>query len=86
MLVKIKEVGKGLHPSEAVVQISTEEGSELLIVDRRSIADETIDVGYPIANRNDYLLIELPRETVTGSWRVWINKEIVTEEILEGGP
>jgi hypothetical protein len=84
MRIKIQEVGKGLHPSEAVVQVNAVKGPERLIVDRRSIEDDSIDVGYPIARRNGYWLIELPRETVDGAWRIWIAKDIIVGDILEG--
>ncbi len=85
MRVKVDEVGKGLHPSEVVVQIQTAEGQpERLVVDRRSIVDGTIEVGYPIRRDNGYYLIELPRETIGGSWRVWVSKDILAGEALEG--
>jgi len=85
MRVKVEEVGKGLHPSEVVVQIQTAEGDpERLVVDRRSIVDGTIEVGYPIRKNNGYYLIELPRETIGGSWRIWVLKDAVVGEPLEG--
>jgi hypothetical protein len=85
MRVKVEEVGKGLHPSEVVVQIQTVEGGpERLVVDRRSIVEGTIEVGYPVRRDNGYYLIELPRETIGGSWRVWVPKETVVGEALEG--
>ena len=85
MRVKVEEVGKGLHPSEVVVQIETVEGGpERLVVDRRSIVDGGIEVGYPVRRDNGYYLIELPRETIGGSWRVWVSKKIVIGEALEG--
>jgi hypothetical protein len=84
MRIKIQEVGKGLHPSEVVVQVNAVERPERLIVDRRSIENNTIEIGYPISKSNGYLLVELPRETIGGTWRVWITKDIVAGEILEG--
>jgi hypothetical protein len=85
MRVRVREVGRGLHPSEVVVQIETVEGPERLVVDRRSIhEDSSIDVGYPVGRNKDYYLIELPRETIHGSWRVWITKEVIAGEALEG--
>jgi len=84
MRIKIQEVGKGLHPSEVVVQVNAAEKPERLIVDRRSIEDDAIDVGYPIAKSNGYWLIELPRETIDGAWRIWITRDIIVGDILEG--
>jgi len=84
MRIKIQEIGKGLHPSEAVVQVDTVERPERLIVDRRSIENNTIEVGYPITKHNGYLLVELPRETIGGVWRVWITRDIIAGEVFEG--
>lgn len=79
MRVRIEEMGTGQHPSEKVVQVETVEGPEQLIVDRRSIRDQSLDIGYPVGQQNGHLLVELPRETLRGSWRVWVDKGIVVE-------
>jgi hypothetical protein len=85
MRVKVDEVGKGLHSSEVVVQIQTAEGEpQRLVVDRRSIVNGTIEIGYPVRRDNGYYLIELPRETIGGSWRVWVSKDVLVDEALEG--
>jgi hypothetical protein len=84
MRVKIREVGEGLHPSEAVVEINTTSGSERLTVDRKSIRSGTIFVGWrPIAEKGRQWLIELPRETMSGTWRVWINRNDIELERRE---
>ncbi len=78
--VKIKTIGEGQHPSEAVVAVTTSDGKrEELIVDKRSIERDTLRVGYPIRDEGKRLLIELPRETLSGSWRVWVNREALKE-------
>lgn len=79
MRVRIEEVGTGQHPSEKVVKVETVEGPEQLIVDRRSIQERSLDVGYPIGQHNGHFLVELPRETFRGLWRVWVDKQIVVE-------
>jgi len=85
MRLKIEEVGKGLHPSEVVVQVQTAEGKpERLVVDRRSISDGMIDIGYPLRHDNGHYLIELPHETIGGSWRVWVSQDVVVGSELEG--
>lgn len=83
MRVKVEEVGNGLHPSEVVVSVRTTDGSERLVVDRRSLSsDHSLEVGYPIDNRDGLFLVELPRETTTGSWRVWVPEaETVREPV-----
>jgi hypothetical protein len=77
MRVKIQEIGSGQHPSEKVVKVETIEGPEQLVVDKRSIQNLSLDVGFPVGQNNGHFLVELPRETARGSWRVWVDKGIV---------
>ena len=79
MRLKIQEIGNGLHPSEVVVQIQAIEGPEQLVVDRRSIDQGSIDVEYPVRASNGHYLIELPRETTRGAWRLWVAKDMITD-------
>jgi hypothetical protein len=73
--VKVRTVGAGQHPSEAVVAVTTAEGEqEELIIDKRAIEGGSLRVGYPLKSRDEQFLIELPRETMRGSWRVWVRK------------
>lgn len=80
MRVKVSEVGEGLHPSEIVVAVATIDGAENVVVDRRSLKADTIEVGYPIRQHNDLYLVELPRETQSGSWRVWVRSDQIFED------
>ncbi len=52
------------------------------MLDRRSVSDDlTIEVGHPITRREDRSLVELPRETARGCWRVWVpNDALVGQE------
>jgi hypothetical protein len=77
MRVKIQDKSPGLHPSEVVVGLRTDEGIERLVVHKRSIKDDGLDIGYPISDKQNQYLIELPRETQSGAWRVWVNKDQV---------
>lgn len=79
MRIKIEVVGKGLHPNEAVVGIKTVDGPQRLVIARRTINDGFISVGWPIDRRNQSTLIELPRETQTGAWRVWVPDDQLAE-------
>jgi hypothetical protein len=74
--------GDGQHPSEAVVAVTTADGKqEQLIVDERSLEGRgSLRVGYPLRTDRDRYLIELPGETMRGSWRIWVNKEILEPE------
>lgn len=83
--VKVRTVGDGQHPSEAVVSVTTAEGKqEELIVDRRSIeptqeGGSTLRIGYPLKRESGQYLIELPRETMRGAWRIWVDKNDLVE-------
>lgn len=80
MRLLIEIVGEGLHPSEAVVAVKTTDGQERLVVSKRSIQQDSIQIGWPIGEKDDLALIELPRETQTGAWRVWVTKDQLVEE------
>jgi hypothetical protein len=81
--VKVRTVGVGQHPSEAVVSVNTADGKqEELIVDKRSLEPssegrdrDTLRVGYPLKSKSGQFLIELPRETMRGAWRVWVKQD-----------
>ena len=77
MRVKVKEIGSSLHPSERVVEVTTATGKERVVVDRRSIENGSLSIGSPISREKDFWLVELPRETMTGSWRVWVDPAMV---------
>ena len=74
MKLRVRTVGEGLHHSEVVVSIRTDKGDEGLVLGKRSLQNDFIEIGYPIRQNGDSYLIELPRETSTGSWRVWVDK------------
>lgn len=81
MLVQAREIQEGPGPSEVVVEVPTADGrSEELIVDKRDVVDQSIEVGSSISKRNGHLLVELPREAMSGLWRVWIDASTVIEK------
>jgi hypothetical protein len=82
MRLKVEEVGRGLHPNETVVAVKGSDGLERLVVPRQSIADGSIEIGWPIRanSTGDLFLIELPRETQSGAWRVWVPRSQIFEE------
>jgi hypothetical protein len=79
MRVKVDKIGKGIHPSEVIVSVKTNDGEERLVVHQRSLQEDSLDIGYPIDENDDQYLIELPRETMTGLWRVWVQKSKVIQ-------
>ena len=75
MLLKIKKLGEGLHPSETFVSVETQSGPEQVAVDAKSLRNGTLPIGWPVAKRDDFLLVELPKPTTSGARRVWVRKE-----------
>lgn len=70
--IAVEDIEEGLHPSELVVTIRTAEGdTEEVAVDRRLVNDRRLKV-YTVGADRDRVLVELPRETLSGSWRVWM--------------
>ena len=63
---------EGPGPSEQIVSIRTLDGEEQLVLSKRKTVNSQVEVGDPIASTNNTYLIELPRETASGKWRVWI--------------
>ena len=76
MKLKIEDIQAGLHPSEKVAIIETKDGMEAIAIHPRSIlTGNYLEVGWPVGGENGFYLVELPRQTDTGAYRVWINKE-----------
>lgn len=75
MLLKIKNLGEGLHPSETFVSIETKNGPEQVAVDAKSLRNGTLPIGWPVGKSAGFFLVELPRPTVGGARRVWVRKE-----------
>lgn len=80
MRLKVEQLGPGLHPSEVVVGVPTKDGIEEIMLDKRSVSNSTIPVGWPVGRQGKHLLVELPRQTVSGSWRVWVDLDSLIEE------
>jgi hypothetical protein len=75
MRLTVREISSGLHPSEVVIEVHMVDGPERLVVDRGSVRGNTIFVGWrAIAEKKSQLLVELPRETMSGTWRVWVGR------------
>lgn len=77
MQLRVQEVGKGLYPQEVLVEIKSNEGGKKMLIDSRSVHDGYVEIGSPVAKQNGHWLIELPRETTIGEWRVWVSKDEV---------
>jgi hypothetical protein len=81
--IRVQVVGEGQHPSEVIIAVNTADGvRENVIVDKRSVDGGTIDVGFPVGEDKNRYLVELPRETANGQWRLWMNKSDVQEDVV----
>lgn len=68
----------GSIPTEAVVEIPTVGGSEEVVVHTSQVSADSVEVGFIGRKEADgSVLIELPRESVSGRWRVWVPKSEV---------
>ena len=82
MRVLVEELGEGQHPSEVFVALKTVNGEkESLIVDKLSLDNGSLEIGYPVGGDDSRYLIELPRETTSGKWRVWVDRNDVLDRV-----
>ena len=74
MRLQVTRLGEGPGPGEVVISVITATGvSEQIVVHDTGMVDDTIDVGHPLAaGEDDQRLVELPRESVSGKWRLWV--------------
>ena len=80
MRLRVDQLGEGPGPGEVVVGVTTMAGdTEQVIVHVTGMVDDTIDVGYPIASDEEESLIELPRESMSGKWRLWVPQSAMVE-------
>ena len=86
MRIKCTVVGDGPGPSEAIVSVSTRDGVEQLVTAKRKLAYNQIEVGEPLAaegSASDKMyLVELPRETASGRWRVWVPAADLSRDLM----
>ncbi len=67
------EVIDGLIPSEKIARITTAEGKvEEVAVDNQQIRGNTLVVA-EVGRDENRVLVELPRESTSGRWRMWVN-------------
>jgi hypothetical protein len=73
MFVKITMIADGPGPSEAVIGVQTAGGQiEEVVLSKRHVESGLLDVGSPLLTRDETYLVELPRESTSGRWRVWV--------------
>lgn len=73
MRLRVTRLVEGPGPGEVVVEIVTTSGiTEEIVLHTRAIEGDMVEIGYPIFQSEDKSLVELPRESVSGRWRVWV--------------
>ena len=77
MRVRTAEQIAGPIPSERVVTIQTARGIEQMIVHASQVDASGVEIGV-VARKGNEILIELPRETLSGRWRLWVPRSAVS--------
>ncbi len=73
MFVKFTVIADGPGPSEAIIGVRTAGGQiEEVVLSKRYTENGLLNVGSPLLTRDETYLVELPRESTSGRWRVWV--------------
>jgi hypothetical protein len=76
--VRVRPVMDGPGPDEQIVAIQIKGGGEEeVILPKDFIQNDTLEVGR-VGGNQDSVLIELPQESATGSWRLWVDPSVLT--------
>lgn len=71
-------LGHGPGPSETIVEIVTTDGRVEVVVDESLVHDRQLLIRRVLDRRRNKSLVELPRESATGRWRVWVEDSALT--------
>lgn len=73
MRVKFTFLADGPGPSETVIGIRTVGGhQEEVVLSKRLVGGGGVEIGTPLLQEEDRILVELPRESTSGRWRIWV--------------
>lgn len=78
-LLRISRSDPGMHRSERLLTIETRDGPEEVFVDDSLVIDGKLDVSHPVGQQNGHVLVELPRESMRGKWRIWVQQSQLVE-------
>jgi hypothetical protein len=67
----------GPGPSESIVEIKTTDGRVEVVVDDGFLQDGELLIRRIVQRAKNKALVELPQETTTGRWRVWVNDSVL---------
>lgn len=78
MTTKINcKVTDGLMPNEKIARIETADGkSEEVAVSAQNIQNNKL-LAFEIGRDRGRVLVELPRESASGRWRVWVKESSI---------
>jgi hypothetical protein len=71
------EVFEGLMPAEKIARIENADGSmDEVSVSTKNLTDDRLVVS-EIGRSDGRVLVELPRESASGRWRVWVKESSI---------
>ncbi len=74
LVMKCDVLATGPGPSEKVVGIETITGREEIVLHSSAmVKQDQFEVGI-VGYEGDRALVELPRESASGRWRVWVSR------------
>lgn len=74
MRLRCSVLGHGPGPSETIVEIKTTDGRVEVVVDDGLIHDDALIIRRVVERSKNKALVELPEESTTGRWRVWVSE------------
>ncbi len=77
MLIKCT-IHNGIVDFQKAVEIDTVDGVEYVVVSNVLIQKNALKV-YAVGRKEGKLLVELPVESDSGSWQIWINEDQVLQ-------
>ena len=72
MRVRVRPVGAGSRPQDVVIELNTAKGPQRIVIEDKAVETGSLTVGYPLKREEGFVLVALPRETDSGSFRVWV--------------
>jgi hypothetical protein len=73
-LMRYDFLADGPGPSEKIIAIATTDGKEEIVLHSSALVGrDSIEVGV-VGYKDDKALVELPRESASGRWRVWVHR------------
>jgi subtilisin-like proprotein convertase family protein len=79
MFIRCQILNPGPGPSEQIVGIETKAGQEQVVLSARALINGYLYVGEPLAKEGRMYLVELPRESASGRWRIWVPDSEVSD-------